>query len=379
MFESFAKVEAVLHDRAYDVCFSMPWAGPLLDGSGPTGGAETQMLAVARGLARAGLTVAVLVVGDSPGLPRESDGVHVLTHARAPAIRGAGGLVHDAGLLGSLLRARPRVVVHRNASRSVAVVALAARLMRARFVYSSGSLADFFDASGIDRAYNRRLYEWGMRAADQIVVQTDEQARLCRIRFGREPLVIRSIAARAEPRRATPEAFLWVGRMAPYKRLDVYLDLAAAMPEARFRLIAVPASDDQPEMTARLARAREELPNLEILDPVPPAELGALVDRAVAVVNTSEFEGMPNVFLEGWSRGVPALAFSHDPDSVVAAHGLGAFASGSPDRLLELAREQWASRLDQRGVAARCLQYVRRHHDVDAVCELWRETVAGRT
>jgi glycosyltransferase involved in cell wall biosynthesis len=368
-------VDPVLPDRAYDVLFSMPWAGPSLDGSGPAGGAETQILAVARGLAGAGLRVAVLVIGERSRLPRQSGGVEVLAQARAPAIRGLGGFLHDLHMFRSLMRSPAGVVVHRNASRSVAVAAVAARLRGARFVYSSANVLDF-DLGRFDRPYNVRLYEWGVRAATQVVVQTDEQAELCRSRFGRDPVVIRSIAERAEPRGAAPEAFLWIGRAAPYKRLDVYLELAAAMPEARFQVIAV-GTENQLEIAARLARAREELPNLTVLEPRPRAELGSLMDRAVAVVNTSEYEGMPNVFLEGWSRGVPALAFSHDPDGVVAAHGLGAFAAGSSERLVELAREQWESRGDQREVAARCIEYVRRHHDAEVVVKAWRGVMAA--
>jgi glycosyltransferase involved in cell wall biosynthesis len=256
------------------------------------------------------------------------------------------------------------------------VAALAARLTRAGFVYSSANVVDF-DLGRLEPAHNVWLFERGVRAAAEVVVQTDEQARLCQSRFGRDPVVIRSIAERAEPRRAAPEAFLWVGRMVPYKRLDLYLELAAAVPEARFQVIAVPGGADQPEIAARLASAREELPNLEVLGPRPRAELGPLIDRAVAVVNTSQYEGMPNLFLEAWARGVPALAFSHDPDGVVARHELGSFARGSQESLASLAREQWEARGDQRELAARCIGYVQRHHDVEAVCAAWRSTIVA--
>jgi hypothetical protein len=131
-------------------------------------------------------------------------------------------------------------------------------------------------------------------------------------------------------------------------------------------------------MSAELERARDELPNLEVLDPRPHAELAPLIDRAVAVVSTSTYEGMPNVFLEGWARGVPALAFSHDPDGVVVRHGLGFYASGSRERFAHLARAQWASRGNQREVANRCIAYVRRHHGLDAVCASWRAVLAAR-
>jgi glycosyltransferase involved in cell wall biosynthesis len=364
-------VESTLPRRRYDVLFSMPWAGPALDGSGPAGGSETQMVAIARGLAATGLKVAMLVVGDRSRLPRHVDGVHVLVQARAPAVRGLGGAIHDLGTTYALLRSRARVVVRMNAGRDVAAAAAAARLTRGGFVYSSASPVDF-DLRRLDSAFNVRLYEWGVRGATQVVVQTDEQVGMCRSRFGREPVVIPSVAERARPRTAAPEAFLWVGRMAPYKRLEAYLDLAAAVPDARFRVVPAARAGEQPEIAGQLARAREELPNLEVLSPRPRAQLGPLIDRAVAIVNTSEFEGMPNVFLEGWARGVPALAFSYDPDGVVVGHRLGSFAGGSPDRLRELAREQWEARGDQTDVAARCIAYVRRHHDFEAVCEAWR-------
>jgi glycosyltransferase involved in cell wall biosynthesis len=330
---------------------------------------------LARGLAARGLRVGVAVTGDRRTLPRQVDGVEVVAQRRPPGVRGLGGLLHDGRTLLALVRSPTRVVVTRIANRTVAVAALAARMRRARFVYSSANITDF-GFGGLDRAFNVRLFERGLRAADEIVVQTEEQAELCRSRFGRDAVVIRSIAERVEPRTGSPEAFLWVGRLVPYKRLDVYLDLAADVPEARFRVIAAPGPGPEPELSARLERAREELPNLEVLAPRPRAELGELVERAVAMVNTGEREGMPNVLLEGWSRGVPALVFGHDPDGLVERHGLGGYAAGSRDRLAELARSLWASRDDQRELAERCIGYVRREHDLDAVCAAWLRILA---
>ena len=182
--------------------------------------------------------------------------------------------------------------------------------------------------------------------------------------------MIKSVAEPAAPRVREPEAFLWIGRTDWYKRPEAYVELARALPEARFRMVAMPMNDAGAARAA-LEREASALPNLELLSPRPRAELMQLVDEAVAIVNTSDYEGMPNVFLEGWARGVPALALTHDPDGVIAREGLGAFAAGSPTDLAELASDLWEKRNDQAALSERCTGYVEREHSSEAVVERW--------
>ncbi|MGZ4203618.1 MAG: hypothetical protein ACXVRH_16335, partial [Thermoleophilaceae bacterium] len=110
----------------------------------------------------------------------------------------------------------------------------------------------------------------------------------------------------------------------------------------------------------------------ELLAARPHAELAPLLDAAVAVVSTSLSEGMPNVFLEGWSRGVPALALAHDPDGVIERERVGGFAGGSEARLAELARELWEGRGERAELATRCRGYVEREHAPGSVADRWQ-------
>ena len=102
-----------------------------------------------------------------------------------------------------------------------------------------------------------------------------------------------------------------------------------------------------------------------------------VVGRAVAVVNTAEFEGMPNIFLESWARGVPALALRHDPDGVIECHRLGAFARGSMVLLSEGAAKLWETRFEQRDLEARCRAYIESHHSSEAVASAWVDTLGA--
>jgi glycosyltransferase involved in cell wall biosynthesis len=362
----------------YDVVFFARWLGPLLTASDErsAGGAETQILLVAKGLAAAGHRVAVVVDETEPPLPDAVDGVDVIplvARAVRPALRRAS---YVAAFARTMARLDTRTVVQRTAGVETLMAGLAARARGRRFVYSSSSITDFDFARRKVGRTTVALYHLGLRLADALVVQTAEQAELCRRRLGRTPHVIANVVEPAPPREAPGAAFLWIGRLAPYKGPLAYVDLARAVPEARFRMVGVPLGAGRDDaLVAAVRRAAEELPNLELLAPRPRHRLAELFEEAVAVVNTSEFEGMPNALLEGWARGVPALALHYDPDGVIAARGIGGFAGGDPARLAELAREMWRSREDAGPLAARCIDYVAREHAPETVAGQWQRAL----
>src|SRR5204863_4714071 len=145
-----------------------------------------------------------------------------------------------------------------------------------------------------------------------IIVQNAEQVSLCQERFGHSPVLIKSIAEPAPQRNRDPEAFLWVGRLVGYKQPLAFVELARALPDAQFWMVAVPVSHtkDGPKLKRELERSAATVPNLELISPRPRRALMDLVDRAVAMVNTGDCEGLRSIFLEGWARGVPGLALT---------------------------------------------------------------------
>jgi glycosyltransferase involved in cell wall biosynthesis len=367
-------------DHRYDVAFYIPAVGPLLarQRTAPAGGAENQVLLIARELVRRGLRICVIAF-DVPGssLPSSVDGIDVSVRPAYLARKRLGKLREVNGIRRAVFGCDAAVLVARVAAPDIGFVGLFAKLSRRRFVYSSANVSDFDLARIEPKRHNRLLFALGVRLADQIVVQTDEQALLSRERFNRSPVTIRSIAEPAPERRREPEALLWIGRAVFYKRPLAFIDLARSLPDARFWMVAVPSPNARggPELMASLEREAAAVPNLELLPPRPREELMELIDRAVAVVNTADHEGMPNVFLEGWARGVPALALTHDPDGVIERHGLGAFAAGDSARFVELARDLWDTRGARADVASQCRRYVLEHHSPQAVAAAWQDAL----
>jgi glycosyltransferase involved in cell wall biosynthesis len=283
----------------------------------------------------------------------------------------------------ALSRADAATQVFRGANGALGVAAAWTRSHHRRLVFAGANNADFTLETGNGRLDPRTLmYRAGLASTHAVAVQSADQVRLARERFPdlRRIEEIPSFVEPAPDAGGGGEAFLWVSRLTEYKQPLLYADLAAAMPEAQFWMIPTKSGAPEYEETlAELRRRERELPNLEILPQRRHEELQSLIGRAVAMVNTSSFEGMPNTWLEGWARGVPALTLSFDPDGRIARRGLGVSAQGSWDAFTAGARQLWDRRADRGGYGPAVRDYIADVHG-HRVAECWAEILlSGQT
>jgi glycosyltransferase involved in cell wall biosynthesis len=364
-----------------DVAIYAPQAGDLYGrqaGERGGGGAELQTVLLARGLAARGFDVAHIVYPVKHPLPLEPPAPTLVE--RTPITWGV--RPHPAremvDVWRALTRAQARVVVVRGSGGYVVPAAAWCRAHRRSLVFAASNDLDF-DLKRPDR-HDAILRAYGLaaRQAKRIVVQTEYQAQLARAMFPRvAATLIPSFAEAAEPVDGKPAYFLWSDRLTDYKRPEAFLDLAVALPEARFRMVASKTLETSPELLERIEARASELPNLELAPRCSRPELLAAMERAVAVVKTSRVEGMPNTFLEAWSRSLPVLSLSVDPDRRIAEHGVGLLADGSTERFAEQARRLWEDRELRAEIGARGRAFVVAHHSLAAVADRWATMLRG--
>ena len=351
----------------HDVVIHAPFAGQLYVRSRNRGadGAEFQMAKLARVLARRGLKVA-LVVFDYEGLAEDpADGV-TLVRQSVDGFRN-GMRRYSLETFRALAEADGRVYIQRTAGVETGFVGAFARARRRPFVFSSSSSTDLLPRPPLDTPATGVAFRAGRRIAQELVVQTEDQARLAATGIGRQPSLIRSFCETRPPAEADREAFLWIGGIVDYKDPLAYAALAEMVPEARFWMVATSRGAISEPLEGELRAAAERLPNLELL---PPRSREALVDlyqRSVAVVNTSHFEGFPNTFMEGWSCGASALSLRLDPDGVIQREGLGIVADGTLESLAEGARTLWRGRGDRDEQATAARRYIADNHEPDRI------------
>jgi glycosyltransferase involved in cell wall biosynthesis len=297
------------------------------------GGAERQMVFIAREFARRGHTVSFVTL-DGGSAIAEHDGIRAFTAYAVDA--GFAGLrfLHPrwTGLARALRTANAEIYYQMGADSETGQVAGWCRARRRRFVFATASDADCDPALPLLRTVRQRvLFRYGLKRANAVVSQTRRQCERLRSEFGVESAVIRNCTSdvtigddvyEQRARNARPR-LLWVGRLVDVKRVELLLELATTRLEWDFSIVG---SGDPADPYLRCMEARAaSLPNVTFRRGIGDAELDREYRRANALVCTSIWEGVPTTFLEAWARGLPVVS-TIDPDDVIAQRSLGAYA-----------------------------------------------------
>ncbi|HUQ27193.1 MAG TPA: glycosyltransferase family 4 protein [Usitatibacter sp.] len=299
------------------ICFVAPTTWPVLSASSDikvVGGAEVQQSMIAPALAKRGYDVSMICYDYGQADRTEIKGVTIYNMHKPdegiPVIR----YLHPrlTSLWRALTRADADIYYQRTAAGYTGFVAAFCRKHGRKSIYAGASDVDFIPGKQeIKYARDRKIFEYGLRRVDKVITQNPQQHQELLENYGREGTLIPSCyAPPAGAKHDRAGYVLWVASIRPSKRAEIALEIARRLPNYRFVMIGGPDPDRRSqEYFASLKEAARALPNLDIKGFVPFTQAEQYFNGARVFLNTSEYEGFPNTFLQAWSRGIPAVAF----------------------------------------------------------------------
>lgn len=365
------------------VCFVAPTAWPLFSGDKEipvVGGAEVQQSLIAPALAKRGFKVSMIALdyGQEDRTTLKDVTVHKLykPDAGIPVVR----FIYPR--LTTLWRVLGEVGADIYYQRSAAALTgfLAAYCKRhgKRAIYSGASDVDFLPTHpDIRYTRDRYIFQYGLRTVDRIFAQNATQQAWARANFGLDSVHVPNCYDAPAGAKADPNGYvLWVATVREQKRPELFLELARRMPHHRFVMVGGHDTDRiGMEYINHVREALKTLPNVEYRGFMPFADADRVFDGARVLVNTSSYEGFPNTFLQGWSRGVPTVAFvdtgSRDREGPV--YDVAADLDSAARNVERLMTDDaaWTK------ASARVLAHFSRHHSLDAVVDVYeRELLA---
>jgi glycosyltransferase involved in cell wall biosynthesis len=220
------------------------------------------------------------------------------------------------------------------------------------------------------------LFEWGVAKCDFRYAMTEHQRGLFQKRGWSCSMYRNLILPRAFPNAGVKEVdFLWVSRCQPVKRPHLFLDLVEALHEFSFEMVC--PREDVGLWESVAARAGK-LANLRFVEKVPYHEIQARYDAARVFVNTSEWEGWPNSFIQAGLGRTALLSLDVNPDGIFERFGLGVFADGDFEKLKSAARGMMGDAAALKRMQEGCARFVAEMHDNRKETEAFLAGLSGR-
>ena len=322
------------------ICLVSPFAGNLLyGGKAPGGGgAERQLILIARGLVNAGWKVTFIIAPCSVQEPVVDARVQV---AHVP-FRYLGGpkfywLVDGWALGRAIGRSRASIVGLRSGGPYVLLVLLLyralARMQLVMWIQNDRDvLADAFydNETAWFTRLPKRIYTFLLGRADLLVAQTSRQQEAVQVQLKKSAIVIPSLVDSLfeegpdiQDDMPSSPYVLWAGNPSANKRADLVIALADRMPQVDFVIAMNPGDQHAMDRIQSLASERS---NIRFLGAVAPRDMERWFMHAACLLNTSLAEGFPNTFLQAWSHGVPVVTAGVDPSGIIERWGLGVVA-----------------------------------------------------
>lgn len=347
------------------VCFVNYFMWPVLSSTQVagvnTGGEEVQHTLLAKALCQTGVDVSVVTgdFGQADGMVCQ--GIKVFKtfqmSAGMPGLR----LLYPrlVQLMRALRRADADVYYVSCAGPIVGYVAAFCKWYRKGFVFRAAIDADCEPAPlYLHHRHELALYRYGLKNSHVRLVQSLKQQESLQTNYALEshiagmlvdwPNTVRSMDDR-------PIDVLWIANLKPAKRPEWLPDVCQLLPGLSIQ-VAGGRDANQPALYDLVADYVRGHTNMVFHGAVSYTQSIRLFDQTKVFINTSEFEGFPNTYLQSWTRGIPVVA-TYDPDGLIQKHGLGV-AVQTQEELAHAVRQLVASPSQWLECSQRCIRFM---------------------
>jgi glycosyltransferase involved in cell wall biosynthesis len=312
------------------LCFVMPnhWAGSY-------GGAEQQVRLLLDALILQG-KYELIYVTRKAGESYKPEG-YTIEIVRSSLLAEKLGLFLDAhALLEVLNKVRPDVIYQRVGCAYTGIAAFYSIKNNCRMIWHIANdvnvLPFHLDKNKsynlVSRFLEKKILEYGIRNSNSIIAQTNQQAEMLRTYYSRDA---ECVIPNFQPIGTAPEKrhdlikVVWVANLKPSKRPGLFVDLANELRSySGVEFIMIGRAGNSAWHKDLIGRIKDA-PHLKYLGQMSQDEVNSILSESHVFVNTSEYEGFPNTFIQAWIRGVPVVSLGINPDGVFNDRRVGFF------------------------------------------------------
>ncbi len=276
----------------------------------------------------------------------------------------------------TLKKVNADIYITSSAGAETGIVAAFCHCYGKRFVYRTACDWDCNGEFEKKRGLIGRLFGFGLRRADQVIVQNKRNQKMLSKQGIPSTIVRNGFVVNTENLIdfENRRYILWLARCAFQKNPEAFLSLAERLPQEKFLMIASPTNREK-KLFVEIEKKATKLPNVEFVGGVKFDETEKYFRRAKVFVGTSRFEGFPNTYLQACLAGAPVVSYRVNPDEFITKNNLGYCADGDFDRMLIQIKGLLNDRDDWTRKSKNALDYVEKNHNIDKIGKKWEDLI----
>ena len=234
-----------------------------------------------------------------------------------------------------LKREKPDIILSSTNNTLVTLCSLYSIFVKSKHIHRIAHNKD----TGFERrkefGFLARLYCWGMKRANKILVQNLEQQDQLLKNFNKQSILLKNAFPVTKQTELSDDYVLWVSRYQTWKQPELFIKLAQEVQDRAFLMICPPPQGKEIENWKELKQKAEQLTNLQFIDYVPFSQIQIYFNKASIFINTSQAEGFPNTFLQAAQGKVAIVSLNVNPNSFITKYNCGVFCNNDFTYLVE--------------------------------------------
>jgi glycosyltransferase involved in cell wall biosynthesis len=114
----------------------------------------------------------------------------------------------------------------------------------------------------------------------------------------------------------------WIANLKPLKQPELFVQLANEFKEEQaLEFVMIGRSEKQYD--ALIRDTEKMLPNFNYLGELSNDEVNKVLEESHILVNTSQYEGFSNTFIQAWMRKVAVISLNSNPDGLLSTGEIG--------------------------------------------------------
>lgn len=267
----------------------------------------------------------------------QTDRYKLLNVSAHSSIMKYGTYLDSYNLYRALEKERPDIIYQRVGCAHTGVAAYYAKRKKINMVWHISSDADvtrrreFSSIKHIPKMIERKVLEYGIKHCSNIVAQSEFQKDSLLKNYKRNSIVVKNFhpfphkKIDGKNKDSQNINVIWVANVKKLKRPDIFIqlanDLAGNVHNTRFIMVGAMNLINKSWRNEINDKIRNS--NVEYLGGITQQKVNSLLSNSHILINTSEFEGFSNTFIQAWLRQVPVVSMSCDPDSVIVKNKIG--------------------------------------------------------